>query len=115
MSEELLEQFINYLSVEKGLRPKSLEAYRRDLQDWISFAQEQGRTITDSTVEGLLQRFSMFMHDKGLSPRSMARKTSALKGFYRFLLREGITDFDPTAVLERPKIGRPLPKDKKLC
>ena len=79
MSEELLEQFINYLSVEKGLRPKSLEAYRRDLQDWLGFAQEQGRTVTDSTVEGLLQRFSMHMHDKGLSPRSMARKTSALK------------------------------------
>jgi integrase/recombinase XerD len=40
----------------------------------------------------------------------MARKSSALKGFYRFLLREGIIDFDPTAILERPKIGRPLPK-----
>ncbi|MBR4328532.1 MAG: site-specific tyrosine recombinase XerD [Candidatus Riflebacteria bacterium] len=109
-SEELLEQFLNYLSVEKGLRPKSLEAYRRDLQDWIDFSKEQGRTIIDSTVEGLLQRFSIHMHDKGLSPRSMARKSSALKGFYRFLLREGITDFDPTAILERPKIGRPLPK-----
>ncbi|MBQ2592589.1 MAG: site-specific tyrosine recombinase XerD [Candidatus Riflebacteria bacterium] len=109
-AEELLEQFLNYLSVEKGLRPKSLEAYRRDLQDWLDFAKEQGRTIIDSTVEGLLQRFSIHMHDKGLSPRSMARKSSALKGFYRFLLREGITDFDPTAILERPKIGRPLPK-----
>ena len=110
MSEELLEQFLNYLSVEKGLRPKSLEAYRRDLQDWFDFAASRGRTVTDSTVEGMLSLFMISMHDKELSPRSMARKSSALKGFYRFLLREGITDFDPTALLERPKIGRPLPK-----
>ena len=110
MSIGLLEQFLNYLSVEKGLRPKSLEAYRRDLQDWFDFAEERGRTVTDSTVEGLLSLFMISMHDKELSPRSMARKSSALKGFYRFLLREGITDFDPTVVLERPRIGRPLPK-----
>ena len=96
--------------MEKGLRPKSLEAYRRDLQDWFDFAEERGRTVTDSTVEGLLSLFMISMHDKELSPRSMARKSSALKGFYRFLLREGITDFDPTVVLERPRIGRPLPK-----
>lgn len=110
MSAELLEQFLNYLAVEKGLRPKSLEAYRRDLQDWLDFAVQRGRTLTDSTVEGLLSLFMISMHDKELSPRSMARKSSALKGFYRFLLREGITDFDPTTLLERPKIGRPLPK-----
>lgn len=110
MSEELLEQFLNYLSVEKGLRPKSLEAYRRDLQDWFAFAEERGRKVIDTTVESLLTLFMVSMYDKQLSPRSMARKSSALKGFYRFLLREGITDFDPTSLLERPKIGRPLPK-----
>lgn len=110
MSTELLEQFLNYLSVEKGLRPKSLEAYSRDLQDWFDFVTERGRTVTDSTVESMLSLFMISMHDKELSPRSMARKSSALKGFYRFLLREGITNFDPTSMLERPKIGRPLPK-----
>lgn len=110
MSAQLLEQFLNYLAVEKGLRPKSLEAYRRDLLDWLDFATKRGRTLTDSTVESLLSLFMISMHDKELSPRSMARKSSALKGFYRFLLREGITDFDPTTLLERPKIGRPLPK-----
>jgi integrase/recombinase XerD len=50
------------------------------------------------------------MHDLGLSPRSMARKSSAIKGFYRFLLRENHISVDPTALLERPRIGRPLPK-----
>lgn len=110
MSVELLKQFLNYLSVEKGLRPKSLEAYGRDLQDWFAFVEERKRTVTDPTVESLLSLFMISMHDRDFSPRSMARKTSALKGFYRFLLREGIINFDPTSFLERPKIGRPLPK-----
>lgn len=110
MSLELLEQFLNYLSIEKGLRPKSLEAYKRDLQDWIQFAEERGRTVNSSSIDSVLSLFIVDMHDKGLSPRSMARKSSALKGFYKFLLREGHIDSDPTTLLERPKIGRPLPK-----
>lgn len=110
MSLELLEQFLNYLSIEKGLRPKSLEAYKRDLQDWIEFAEERGRAIDSPTIDSVLSLFIVDMHDKGLSPRSMARKSSALKGFYKFLLREGLIENDPTTLLERPKIGRPLPK-----
>jgi integrase/recombinase XerD len=110
MSEELLEQFLNYLSIEKGLRPKSLEAYKRDLQDWLGFAAKRGRLVTGPLTDSVLSLFMVDMHDRGLSPRSMARKSSALKGFYRFLLREGIIDKDPTALLERPRIGRPLPK-----
>ncbi len=110
MSADLLEQFLNYLAIEKGLRPKSLEAYRRDLQDWLDFAAERERAVTSASIDSVLSLFMVNMHDRGLSPRSMARKSSALKGFYKFLQREGLVETDPTALLERPKIGRPLPK-----
>ncbi len=110
MSADLLEQFLNYLAIEKGLRPKSLEAYRRDLQDWLEFAAERERAVTSASIDSVLSLFLVHMHDRGLSPRSMARKSSALKGFYKFLQREGLVETDPTALLERPKIGRPLPK-----
>lgn len=110
MSADLLEQFLNYLSIEKGLRPKSLEAYRRDLQDWLNFTDERERAVTSSSIDSLLSLFLVHMHDRGLSPRSMARKSSALKGFYSFLLREGHIEHDPTMLLERPRIGRALPK-----
>lgn len=110
MSADLLEQFLNYLSIEKGLRPKSLEAYRRDLQDWLNFTDERERAVTSSSIDSLLSLFLVHMHDRGLSPRSMARKSSALKGFYRFLLLEGHIEHDPTMLLERPRIGRALPK-----
>lgn len=109
MSADLLEQFLNYLAIDKGLRPKSLEAYRRDLQDWLDFAVSKERAITSSSIDSVLSLFLVHMHDRGLSPRSMARKTSAMKGFYRFLVREGHMSFDPTELMERPRIGKPLP------
>jgi integrase/recombinase XerD len=110
MSTDLLEQFLNYLAVEKGLRPKSIEAYRRDLQDWLDFIDERGRSVTGKMLDSSLSLFMVSLHDRGMSPRSMARKSSSLKGFYKFLLREGFIDIDPTELLERPKIGRSLPK-----
>ena len=110
MSADLLEQFLNYLAVEKGLRPKSLEAYRRDLQDWLDFIAERGRTATSTALDSAISLFMVSLHDRGMSPRSMARKSSSLKGFYKFLLREGHISEDPTELIERPKIGRALPK-----
>ncbi len=110
MSADLLEQFLNYLAIEKGLKPRSLEAYRRDLQDWVEFAEARQRAVTSASIDSILSLFFVHMHDLGLSPRSMARKSSAIKGFYRFLLRENHIAADPTALLERPRIGRPLPK-----
>jgi len=110
MSADLLEQFLNYLAVEKGLRPRSLEAYRRDLQDWLDFVAERGRSVTATSLDSALSLFMVSLHDRGMSPRSMARKSSSLKGFYKFLLREGHISEDPTELLERPKTGRALPK-----
>lgn len=110
MSTDLLQQFLNYLAVEKGLRPRSIEAYRRDLQDWLDFLEERGRTVVSTSLDSALSLFMVSLHDRGMSPRSMARKSSSLKGFYKFLLREGHVQDDPTELLERPKIGRALPK-----
>ncbi|GAB4266628.1 MAG: site-specific tyrosine recombinase XerD [Candidatus Rifleibacteriota bacterium] len=110
MSTDLLEQFLNYIAVEKGLRPKSIEAYRRDLLDWIAFVEERGRNVTSSALDSVLSLFMVSLHDRGMSPRSMARKSSSLKGFYKFLLKEGYISEDPTGFLERPKIGKALPK-----
>ena len=58
MSTDLLEQFLNYLAIEKGLRPKSLEAYRRDLQDWLDFAAERERAVTSGSIDSVLSLFS---------------------------------------------------------
>ena len=110
MSSDLVEQYLAYLSVEKGLRPRSLEAYGRDLTDYFNFLEEKGRRPQDPAMEAQISLFMVELHEKGLSPRSMARKSSAIRGFYGFLLREGHVSDDPSKVIERPRIGRPLPK-----
>jgi len=110
MESDLLEQYLAYLSVEKGLRPKSLEAYQGDLRHFLQYLKQKGRNPLDTGLDGLMSLFMVHLHDLGLSPRSIARKLSAIRGFYRFLLRESKIVVDPTAVLEKPKIGRPLPK-----
>lgn len=110
MQPDLLEQFLNYLAIEKGLRPKSLEAYKKDLQDFIIFISERDRKPTDASIGGVISLFMVHLHDKGLSASSLARKSSSLRGFYKFLVREGHLEQDPTKLIERPKIGRSLPK-----
>jgi integrase/recombinase XerD len=110
MSTDLLEQFLNYLAIEKGLRPRSIQAYRRDLQDWLDFLAQRERQVTSTALDSALSLFMVSLHDRGMSPRSIARKSSSLKGFYKFLLQEGYIEQDPTELLERPKIGRALPK-----
>lgn len=110
MSTDLLEQFLNYLAIEKGLRPRSIQAYRRDLQDWLDFLAQRERQVTSTALDSALSLFMVSLHDRGMSPRSIARKSSSLKGFYKFLLQEGFIEQDPTELLERPKIGRALPK-----
>ncbi|MBF0546255.1 MAG: site-specific tyrosine recombinase XerD [Candidatus Riflebacteria bacterium] len=110
MLPELLERHLAYLAVDKGLRPKSLEAYSRDLSDFLQFLDEKGRHPEDPSVQGQLVLYMVKLHEDGLSPRSIARKTSAIRGFYKFLMVESVIKDDPTIVMERPKPGRPLPK-----
>lgn len=108
--DSLLNDYMAYLSVDKGLRPKSQEAYRRDLEDLLRFLEERGRSPIEGNVDGPLTMFIVHLHDQKLSPRSVARKVSAMRGFFRFLLREGRITEDPSKLLERPKAGQPLPK-----
>ncbi|OIP21915.1 hypothetical protein AUK22_11110 [bacterium CG2_30_54_10] len=110
METEILEQYMAYLSIEKGLRPNSLEAYRKDLQDFLNFLDGKMRSPIEPGLETPITLFMVQLHDQCLASRSIARKASALRGFFRFLLREGRISEDPTRVIQRPKIGRPLPR-----
>lgn len=110
MNSTLLEQYLAYLSIDKGLSANSLEAYRKDLTDYFSFLEEKGRNPSEPGGETALVLFMSSLHDRGLSPRSISRKASAIRGFYRFLNREDILRDDPSKVIETPRLGRPLPK-----
>jgi integrase/recombinase XerD len=95
--------------VERGLAPNTLLAYRRELGKLLAFAEARQATVLDLR-QGDITEFIGSLRDQGLSPRSQARAVFALRSFYRFALREGLTDRDPMENLRAPKAFRGLPR-----
>ena len=101
-----IEAFLEMLAAERGAARNTLAAYRADLEDFAAFAA--GRPAEADAAR--LHAYLAGVARAGLSPRTAARRLSALRQFHRFLLREGVRPDDPTATLESPKLGKPLPK-----
>jgi integrase/recombinase XerD len=101
-----LEAFLEMMAAERGAARNTLDAYRRDLEDAI------GVLGTDTVMAGAeaLRGYLQGLAAQGLSPRTQARRLSALRQFYRFLAREGRRDDDPTELLDAPRLPSPLPK-----
>lgn len=112
-----IEEYISYLAVERGLSENTLEAYARDLSQFALFAARLNRgedepCEEDATRAGqsLVAAFIAHGMESGASAASASRRLSALRGFYRFLLREGHITRDPTANLDTPRQARRLPR-----
>lgn len=102
-------EFLGALQTEQGASPNTLSAYRRDLTGFQSFLSERDLALDQVTVPDL-SRYMLALGRHGLGPRSVARHLSAVRGFYRFLLREGTLSRDPTEYLETPRPPRRLPR-----
>ena len=109
MIEEILDRFLNYLAVEKGLSIHTLDAYSRDLNRYLDYLLSQGIQDIARAREVDVLSYLAVEKKRDQSARSMARNMSALRTFYRFLLSERILEKDPLVHLQNPKIGRRLP------
>ncbi len=105
----LIERFIEALWLEKGLSAHTQAAYRSDLALLNGWLQARDVELQAVGREVLLDHLAWRMNE-GYKARSTARLISGMRGFYRFLLREGIIDVDPTLQVDMPQLGRPLPK-----
>jgi integrase/recombinase XerD len=102
-------EFVTYLQVEKGLRPASCEAYRRDLEQFAEHVEgREGLLVgaTQADVSGFMEG----LRGHGVESRSIARKLSCLRGFYRWLLMDKRIGHDPTVNIETPSSWKVLPK-----
>jgi integrase/recombinase XerD len=104
-----LEAFLEMLVAERNAAANTLSAYRSDLEDFSGFAARRGTDLREARVE-VLRAYLGAVAAAGLSARTAARRLSALRRFYRFLLREGVREDDPTELLDAPKLPRGLPK-----
>ena len=108
--EQLVDAYLDHLRVERALSPHTLSAYGRDLNHFVEFAAQCGCEDPDELTLGLLGAWLAALEQQRLSARSAARRLSALRGMMRFLVREGHSEADPSALLQRPKVARRLPK-----
>lgn len=104
-----VERFLEMLASEVGSSPNTLLSYATDIVQYIEFCKEHTVDVLSATKHEL-ERYISTLAEKGLSERTRARKLSALRTFYAFLLREKQITSNPTKLVERPKQGRRLPK-----
>jgi integrase/recombinase XerD len=100
---------MDMLSAERGASANTLDAYSRDLAHFANFVNARDRTLETALAEDIIN-FVAQMVEEGLAASSRARRLSALKQFYRFLIAEGIRSDDPSGMIGGPKREAPLPK-----
>ena len=101
--------FLDMLMAERGAAAHTIEAYTRDLSEFLSYLAAKGKKAKSATAEHL-RGFLAGLARKGLAPTSRARKLSAIRQFFRFLLAEGLRADDPCSAIDSPRLPRPLPK-----
>lgn len=110
---ESIDRFLSYMTVERGVSPNTVSAYRNDLLQLAEFVAERA---PDSGTKGwsavdaqVIARYLLELHDRGYSDATRARKVASAKSLFAFLIEEGIVDTDPTDNVSTPKLGRSLP------
>ncbi len=101
--------FLDMIATERGASRHTLDAYRRDLEDYAAFLASQGRDMVSASTDDV-RGYLAALAPRQLAPASVARRLSAIRQLHRFLYAEGKRKDDPAAVLEGPRRGRPLPK-----
>jgi integrase/recombinase XerD len=101
--------FLDMLAAERGASKNTLDAYRRDLDDYLAYLSEAGAQ-PDNASAATIRGFMASLEERGLKAASAARRLSAVRQFHKFLYVEGYAPADPTAAVSAPKRGRALPK-----
>jgi integrase/recombinase XerD len=107
-----IQDFMDYLNLEKGLSANTAQAYRRDLEKLTRFylARELALPAPEAITKGELQDFMYWQQENGAGTGTVARSLSTLRAFFKYLRIEQKIDRDPTALLETPPVRRKLPQ-----
>ncbi len=106
----LLQDFLGYLKFEKRYSAHTLTAYTGDLEEWARYLQEEVGVFDVSEVKAMMIRsWLASLKESGVTARTIVRKISALKSFYKYLLRNGVVAQSPMIQVTTPKMGKRLP------
>lgn len=104
-----IKNYVRYLKLQRNFSRNTLEAYQRDLEKLLLFADRNSLDVLTLQLEDL-QTFAAGLHDIGIGPRSQCRILSGIRSFFHYLQIDGYRDDDPSELLESPQIGDHLPE-----
>jgi tyrosine recombinase XerC len=105
--DRYLEKFISYLDVERNYSPHTVLNYRGDIEEFLKFL---GKTTVMNVDYLTLRRYLARLRENNYRPRSLSRKLSSLRSYFKFLHREGLINENPAVLLMSPKLDKVLPK-----
>lgn len=108
--DDWIEQFLNYISVERGLSVNTISSYKRDLKIFQRHLEAKKISFWKAVSRAEINSFLLKRREEGINPASVARELVAIKMFFRFLCQEGLLKEDPTSVLEAPRLWKRLPE-----
>ena len=106
--QRLIRLYYQYLKLEKGSSPNTIDAYMRDLDKFLRFLKDEGKDFLSIELEDV-HHFSALMMDVGIHPVSLSRILSGVRSFYHFLVLSDVLEVNPTELLEFPKKPQHLP------
>ena len=107
MNTQIISEYLDFLEIEKGLSQNTLDAYRRDLNDFFDFCNDKDiKDIQRTNINTYIRN----LHEKNYSSTSIVRKIASFRGFFKWACVNNIIKSNPTITLEQPKIPQRLPK-----
>ena len=107
--ENALDEYLSHLRIERGASPRTAEAYRRDLEDYLAFLDGEGVEGFGDIDREKVAAFERSLMEQNLAVTTVRRRISAVRGYHRFLVREGLTDANPADAVDIPKAADRLP------
>jgi len=107
--KEFIDEFMNYLSVERGLAKNTLLAYRRDLTKYIDYLSQKSIKTASQVNREHVSNFMFDLKKRDMSATTICRNLAAVKMFHRFLVRENLSHEDPTTLVDTPKLWQRIP------
>lgn len=104
------DKFLNYLTIEKNYSEHTIKEYKADLNEFGQFLDSRGGKDIKAIDYFVLRKFLSLLSERKLKKRSLSRKISTLKSFFKFALREGLIKSNPASALIYPRLDKPLPK-----
>lgn len=105
-----VEPFMDFLSLDRGLRPRTLGAYRSDIVRFVNHLHELGISAPVEAGPEVLHDYTVHLRSRGLATTTIRRAQSALRAYFGFLVTEGIIAEDPTGRMDRPAATKKLPE-----